>query len=61
MRSNPNTGKDFVLSKSHLSEGQLLKFNRPGEIVVVWAGGEGDGGRSSGDAHKFRATGSVNR
>ena len=44
MRSNQNTGKDSVLSKSHSSEGQLLKFNRPYEIVVVWAGGEGEGG-----------------
>ena len=60
MRSNQNTGKDSVLSKSHSSEGQLLKFNRPYEIVVVWAGGEGKGG-SSGNAHKFRATVSVNR
>ena len=61
MRSNQNTGKDSVLSKSHSSEGQLLKFNRPYEIVVVWAGGEGEGGGSSGNAHKFRATVSVNR
>lgn len=44
MRSNQNTGKDSVLSKSHSSEGQLLKFNCPYEIVVVWAGGEGGGG-----------------
>ena len=44
MRSNQNTGKDSVLSKSHSSEGQLLKFNRPYEIVVVWSRGEGGGG-----------------
>ena len=50
-----------VLSKSHSSEGQLLKFNRLYEIVVVWAGGGGGGGGSSGNAHKFRATVSVKR
>ena len=66
MRSNQNTGKDSGLSKSHSSEGQLLEFNRPYEIVVVWAGregragvggGGGGGGGCSGNAHKFRATG----
>ena len=62
MRSNQNTGKDSVLSKSHSSEGQLLKFNRLYQIVVVWAGGGGGGGGgSSGNVHKFRATVSVNR
>ena len=54
MRSNQNTGKDSGLSKSHSSEGQLLEFNRPYEIVVVWAGrgraGVGGGGVGEGVA-----------
>ena len=49
MRSNQNTGKDSVLSKSHSSEGQLLEFNRPYEIVVVWAGREGRAGGGGGE------------
>ena len=48
MRSNQNTGKDSVLSKSHSSEGQLLEFNRPYEIIVVWAGREGRAGGEGG-------------
>ena len=42
MRSNQNTGKDSVLSKSHSSEGQLLKFNRPDCSRL--GGGRGGGG-----------------
>ena len=60
MRSNQNTGKDSVLSKSHSSEGQLLKFNRP-DCSRLGGRRGGGGGGSSGNAHKFRTTVSVNR